>query len=172
VSSLQALRERGHFERYSENLTRHREEILTCVAGTWIPMHIARAHYQACEALGLTLAEQLEMGKSVGDRAQGSLLATAVKAARGAGATPFTIFPQFHRLWLRCADGGAAAVFRLGPKEARAEFVGCELFDIDYFRSAFRGVLLGMGQLFSRTPYVHDLSRRARAQGIFQLQWS
>jgi hypothetical protein len=172
VSSLQTLRERGHFERYDRKLTLYREEILTSVAGAWLPMKIARVHYEACDAMGLTMVEQVAMGRHVGGRAQGSILATTAKAARGAGVTPYAIFPHFHRLWMRGANGGAAAVFGLGPKEARAEFIGCELFDIEYFRHAFRGVLLGIGEMFCRTPYIHDMPSRGRGEGIFHLQWA
>jgi hypothetical protein len=172
VSSLQALRERGHFEAYRRLLSAHHDVILSALAGSWLPMDVARAHYDACNGLGLDADEQLAMGQSVGGRAQGTVLSSAVKAARGAGVTPWTIVPQFHRLYLRGVNGGAAAVFKLGPKEARAEFVGCELFDIDYFRHAFRGVLLNVGALFCEKQYIHDMPRRRRGEAIFKLQWA
>jgi len=171
VSSLQSLRERGHFERYLAGLAAHKAEILECVAGTWLPLRVAHAHYAACDALRLATEEQLAMGRAVGGRAQGSILQTAAKAARGAGVTPWTILPQFDRLWRRGANGGVIAVTKTGPKEARVEIVGCALFDVDYFRNAFRGVLLGIGDLFCRTPYVHDVGRRIPGEAMFQLQW-
>jgi hypothetical protein len=171
VSSLQTLRERGHFDRYDRALRTHREEILGTVAGVWLPMAVARAHYEACEAVGLDADEQFEMGLAVGDRAQGSVLATVVKTARGAGVTPWTILPLVDRLWRRGANAGAGAVFRLGPKEARVEFVGCELFDIPYFRHAFRGVLYGIVARFCTKQYVHDVAPRPPGEAIFRLQW-
>ena len=172
VSSLQTLRERGHFVEYKKQLTDHHDAILTALAGSWLPMKVARAHYDACERLGLDLDEQVAMGQSVGGRAQGTLLSTAVKAARGAGVTPWTIIPQFDRLYRRGCNGGAAAAFKLGPKEARVEFVGCELFDVDYFRHAFRGVLLNIGSLFCEKSYIHDMPRRRRGDAVFKLQWA
>lgn len=172
VSSLQTLRERGHFEAYRRNLAAHHDRIFSALAGSWLPMDVARAHYEACNRLGLGLEEQIAMGLGVGGRAQGTLLSTAVKAARGAGVTPWTIIPQFDRLYRRAANGGAAAVFKLGPKEARGEFVGCELFDIDYFRHAFRGVLLNVGALFCEKLYIHDMPRRRRGEAVFRLQWA
>jgi len=172
VSSLQTLRERGHFEAYKRALTAHHDTILTALAGSWLPIDVARAHYEACDALGLGRDEQIAMGAAVGNRAQGTLLATAVKAAKGAGITPWTIIPQFDRLYRRGANGGAAAVFKLGPKEARAEFVGCELFDVDYFRHAFCGVLINVGSLFCEKAYIHDLPRRRRGDAVFKLQWA
>jgi hypothetical protein len=62
-------------------------------------------------------------------------------------------------------------VTRLGPKEARAEFVGCTLLDVAYFRHAFRGVLLGIGAMFCQKPYVHDMPHRASGEASFHLQW-
>src|SRR5439155_12473049 len=100
----------GHFDRYIARVPAEmKSEILDAVAGVWMPMPIARAHYVACDQLGLTTDEQIGMGSSVGERAQGSVLSTAVRAARGAGVTPWTIFPHFQRLWLRGAKGGAVS---------------------------------------------------------------
>jgi hypothetical protein len=171
VSSLQSLRERGHFERYDALVTHHRDEVFQCVAGTWLDMPTAHAHYAACDALHLPIDEQLAMGRAVGGRAQGTILQTTVKAARGVGVTPWTILPQFDRLWRRGANGGGISVLRTGPKEARVEIIGCALFDIAYFRNAFRGVLLGIGDMFCRSPYVHDVTRRTPGEVAFQLQW-
>jgi hypothetical protein len=174
VSSLAALRESGHFDRYLIKLGfDHRDAILETVAGAWLPMTTARAHYDACDLLGLSLEEQLEMGRAVGKRTQASLLSTVVKAARGIGITPWGILPQVPRLWMRGIDGGGgAAVHRLGPKEARAEFVGCELLDVQYFRNAIRGVLLGSSTLFCERGYVHELPQRRAGDVAFRLQWA
>jgi hypothetical protein len=173
VSSLQSLRAAGLFDRYVALLpTTMKSEILDAVAGVWMPMPIARAHYVACDELGLTTDEQLALGASVGERAQGNVLSNVVRAARGAGVTPWTIFPQFQRLWARGANGGSVAVFRLGPKDARAEFMGCELFDVAYFRHAFRGVVLGILSLFCRRAYAHEAQKRARGEVTFHMQWA
>jgi hypothetical protein len=172
VSSLQSLRAAGHVERYLASLPlQYHEEILSSVAGVWLPLAMARAHYEACESLGLSLDDQLTMGRSVGGRAQGTLLMTVVKAARGAGVTPWTIMPQFHRLWVRGVEGGAAAVYRLGPKDARADFVRCELLDIPYFRNGLRGILLGSSTLFCTKAYIQELPNRRPGDVSFRMQW-
>jgi hypothetical protein len=173
VSSLQSLRAAGHFDRYVVLLpVEMKSEILDAVAGVWMPMPIARAHYLACDALGLSSDEQLAMGASVGERAQGNVLSTVVRAARGAGVTPWTIIVQFQRLYARGCDGGAVAAFKIGPKDARVEFVGCELFDIDYFRHAFRGILLGIMSLFCKKAYVHETPKHGRGEVTFHVQWA
>jgi hypothetical protein len=170
-SSLQTLRERGHFDDYSRRLHVHRDAILSTLVGVWLPMEVARAHYEACDSLGLSETEQVAMGEAVGARMRGTLLSTVVKMARGAGVTPWTVMPQLDRICRRGANGGGAALFKLGPKEVRVEFVGLELFDIDYFRHGFRGVLLSVGSLFCEKGYIHDLPRR-RGGATFRLQWA
>jgi hypothetical protein len=173
LSSLSALKEFGHYERYLTLLPpQHHQTVLFAVAGLWLPMPVARAHYDACEALGLTHEQQVEMGMSVGKRAQGTILSTAVAMAKVSGVTPWTVLPQYDRLYRRGVDGGACAVFKLGPKEARIEFVGCELFDVAYFRTAFCGVLLNIASLFCTKAYVHDETRRPRANAAFKFQWA
>jgi hypothetical protein len=170
-SSLETLRARGHFDAYRRQLRSHEEAILSTLVGVWLPMEVARAHYEACDRLGLSEAEQFAMGDAVSERMKGTLLSTAVKAARGVGVTPWTILPQLERLCRRGTSGGGTAVFKLGPKEVRVEFVGVELFDIDYFRHAFRGVLHSVGSLFCEKGYIHDLPRRRRGDANFRMQW-
>ena len=173
VSSVQSLRSAGHFDRYAALLPpAMKSEILDAVAGVWMPMPVAHAHYAACDALGLSTDEQLAMGASVGERAQGNVLSTVVRAARGAGVTPWTIMVQFQRLYARGVDGGSVAVYKLGPKDARTEFVGCELFDIDYFRHAYRGVFHGIMSLFCKKAYIHEATKRGRGEVTFHVQWA
>jgi hypothetical protein len=172
ISSVRSLQERGHYDRYLELLSaEHHDAVLLSVAGVWLPMAVARAHYEACQRLELSKDEQTAMGLAVGDRGQGSLLSTVVMAARGAGVTPWTILPQFQRLWLRGANGGAMSVTALGPKEAKVETVGCELFDIDYFRVAFGGVLFGIMRRFAQKAYYHEVPGRLRHGSLYRFQW-
>jgi hypothetical protein len=173
VSSLQSLRARNHYDAYVRELPKElHADILPCVAGVWLPVRLARAHYEACDRLWLSVEEQVAMGTAVGERAQTSLLSTVVRTAKGAGVTPWTLLQQFDRLWKRGAEGGAVAVFRLGPKEARAEFVSCELFDVPYFRHAFRGVLLGIASMFCEKAYIHELPKRAEHGVQLRIQWA
>ncbi len=175
LASLQALRERGHYDRYLALLPpQYHAEILFTVAGLWLPIDISVAHYTACQALGLSEDEQQRMGMNVGNRAQGTILATAVKMAKGAGVTPWTILPQFDRLWRRGLDGGAVAVFKTGPKEARIEVVACTLLEIPYWRAAFGGVLLDIASLFCQKAYIRAVTSRAAAKDecALRLQWA
>jgi hypothetical protein len=172
VASLQALRERGYYKRYDALLRTHREEILSVVGGAWLPMAIARAHYEACDALGLTKAEQFDMGHIVGDRARRSWFSSALKVARGVGATPWSIAPYLCKLHERTINAGGVAAYRLGPKDARIEYVGNELLDIPYFHEASRGLLHAVAEMFCEKMYSHDLPGRRAGEARFRLQWA
>jgi hypothetical protein len=173
LSSLGALKQAGHYEKYLAKLPpQHHEDIFSLVAGVWMPLSLAHVHYEACDRLDLPVSEQLALGRAVGDRAQGTMLSTGVRLAKAAGVTPWTVLPQYPRLWQRGVDGGALAVYKLGPKEARIDIVGCELFSIGYFRAAFRGVLHGMAALFCRTSFIHDVPTAAKDEATFRFQWA
>jgi hypothetical protein len=158
VSSQNALRARGLGQRYLSALPpEHREALELAIVGSWLPIAVAEAHYRACDSLDLGASEQLEMGRDVAKRLERTLLGTAVRVARQAGVTVWTPMSQLHRLWDRMFIGGGAAIYKIGPKEARIEFVGCSLAPIAYFRTGLRGVLLGVGSGFTNKLYVAEV---------------
>lgn len=171
ITSQETLRANGHFHRYVELLGNGREEILHCLAGTWLPMATARAHYDACDALGLSPSEQFAMGRAAAEHARTGWLSTFMSLARGAGATPWVWVERADRIWPRLMNGGYATAFRLGPKEARLEYGGCELFDVPYFRNGFRGMIDMLGCLLSKKHYTRELPRRTKGEVIFRVQW-
>ncbi|HEY2511604.1 MAG TPA: hypothetical protein VGI39_12135, partial [Polyangiaceae bacterium] len=86
AASVLALRAHGHFDRYIKGLpVRFHEPVLRSVAGTWLPIEVGVAHYRAAEALGLSVEEQMEMGRGVAQRIQSGLLGTLVRLAKNAG---------------------------------------------------------------------------------------
>ncbi|MFI5299794.1 MAG: hypothetical protein ACHREM_17035 [Polyangiales bacterium] len=155
ASSLRSLRERGLLARYLTHLpTQYHEDVLTSVAGVWLPTAVATAHYEACERLGLSEAMQLAMGAEVGKYAQGTVFGTAVRLAKGAGVTPWTIMERYPQIWSRVWIGGGVAVYKLGPKDARVEIAGWPCARIPYLRVAMRGVTGGLMTLFCRRAVV------------------
>jgi hypothetical protein len=173
ISSLAVLKERGHFDRYIERLDpAHRSTLLDAIAGTWLPLVHATAHYTACEALGLPVLEQNALFHASGKRSQGSMLGTAVLLAKGAGVTPWTLLGQLDRLFRRGFEGAAVAAFRRGPKEGRAEAAGLPLLRIPYFRRGLGGVLESMLTLFCKRAYVVDLDPRPTDAVAYRVQWA
>ena len=160
ASSLQTLRSHGSFDAYLALLPApHHTTVLEAVIGSGIPLSVAIAHYTAADSLGLSVHQQFENGRVVAERIQNSLLGTLVRAAKGAGVTPWTGLAQFQRLWDRLLQGGSGAVYQLGPKEARVEAHGVPLVGIPYFRNAWRGMIAGSGALFCNKIFVTELAR-------------
>jgi hypothetical protein len=172
VQSLDTLRHHGLFDRYLAALREHREEILSCIAGTWLPMPVVTAHYRACDSLGLSEMQITEMLRGPGVRVRRAWLARLIVAAEGAKEDPWSILAQLDRIWRRSANGGAAAIFRLGPREARVEYVGCELFRIPYYCQAVRVVLLALIERFGADPAVRMMIRRGADEGLYLLRWT
>src|SRR5262249_6188680 len=150
------------FEAYSAALPdEHRATLLGMVAGRWVPAAAAAAHYAACGSLGLSPEEQIRRGRSGIASVGESMVGTAIRMARGAGATPWTFFPHVNRMWRRGYDGGGCAVYRVGPKDARLDLVGFLLCTIPYYRRSFFGWTWQLLQLFAPTLVLTELERPA-----------
>ncbi len=185
-ASLRSLRERNLLASYLEHLPRqHHEAMLQAVVGVWLPIEVAMAHYEACDALALSEKDIVTIGTEASDRAQGTMLGTATKLAAGAGVTPWTLFAQLQRLWERIWIGGAVGVFSVTPagpdglppsgsgKEAQVEIVGWPCARIPYCRVAMRGVCLGMTELFCRRAFAHEISEGCTASTLaYRLEWA
>jgi len=174
AASLLSLKSFGHLDAYLKNLpVALHDTILHSVAGMWLPLNVGVAHYAAADALGLTVDQQLTMGREVADKIQKSVLGTLVRLAKGVGVTPWIGLEYMPKLWGRVMMGGGMALYRLGPKEARVECHGApQLAALQYFRNGFRGMFMGSGQLFCSRLYVTDL-RALAARGVagFQMSW-
>jgi hypothetical protein len=163
ASSIASLRRHGLFDRYQPLLSsHHRDAILSSVAGVWLPMAVARAHYEACDRLGLSMQEQVEIGAEVSQKIHETFLGVVVRMAKQAGVTPWVLLSRGHSMFSRLFQGGGGIrVIRYGPKEARADVAGVDLFDIPYFRAAVRGIYLGAVSLFCHQAYVHEIPRES-----------
>jgi len=164
ASSILALRARGLYESYLSLLAgEHRETVLGAVAGSWLDVKAAIAHYEACDALGLSAADQRAIGEEVGDRAQKTFFGFLIRSASSAGMTPWNAFELVHRARERMYQGGDVQVERLGPKEARVTCVGLPLARIAYFRRGFLGVQAAGIRLFARHVYAREATELSSA---------
>lgn len=174
LSSIAAVRAAGFAEQYMAALPpQHGETLRESVVGMWVPMEVAVAHYRACESLALPTESQVTLGRATFDRTQGTLLGTAVKLSRAAGASPWTVLPLFQRFWLRGFDGGGIAVYKLGPKDAQVDCFSVEVNDVRYFRNALRGLVTGVLELFTSKCYVKELTGSREPGAVhFRAQWA
>jgi hypothetical protein len=81
------------------------------------------------------------------------------------------ILAQLQKFWLRSANGGAVAVFQQGAHSARLHYVGCELFDIAYFREAFRVVLLLLMQHVERDAVMTTQPASKTGEIEYRVHW-
>jgi hypothetical protein len=157
-SSLRALRQRDLFGAYMENLpARHHAAVLGTVVGEWQPAELAIAHYEACDALGLPVSEQVAIGEEVTLRAQGGFLGTMLKLATRVGVTPWTLLAQSNRMWEKTWIGGGVAVYRLDEHRARVELVGWPCSGIGWCRHGMRGLLQAATRLFAERTLAQDV---------------
>jgi hypothetical protein len=141
TSSLASLRLRNLLPRYeAAQQSPHRDTILRCVAGAWLPLEVGFAHYRACDALGLSPEEQVEIGKDVSRRVHDTFLSTVARVARGAGVTPWLLLAKGNTLQGRLYRGGGMRIVRLAAKSARVELARHGLLDLPYYRHAVLGV--------------------------------
>lgn len=174
ASSLQALRERGLYERYAASLNPvFVETITTCVAGVWLPIGAAIAHYEACDRLDLSAREQIAMGTQVMRHTHKNVLAMAIRLATRAGESPWSIFAQSQRLWDRVWDGGAIGVTKTAPREVRMELVGWPCARFGYCRVSMRGVVVGITELFCQEAHVNEIpSLRSSTSFAIRVSWT
>ena len=170
VSSLEGLKATGHFDAYQAHLGPHGQEILSCVAGTWLPIAAACDHYQACERLGLSDARYAQLAK-VGSKVRSQWNARVIAELKADGATPWTAMTQLERTWRRAADGGAFGAFKLQQTKVRVVYVGCELFDIPYFRRAVRLMVYFMCRYKGRDASVQQQPSRASGSVSYLVDW-
>jgi hypothetical protein len=174
ASSLQAVRDRKLLDRYQSFLPReYHDVVLQSIAGTWLSVDAGAAHYRAMDALNLSSGEVVDVGRSVAEKVQGTVLATLAKLATGSGVTPWSGLAQLHRLWGRIFIGGAVAVAKRGPKEAVCDIVGNPLLEIPYFRVGFRGLATGGLNLFCSKVYVTEVGRSSESHRlVLRVAWA
>jgi hypothetical protein len=174
TTSIQSLRRRGLYERYARHLTGEQQEAMRMiVAGTWLPMELAFAHYAACDALGLGAAEQTAIAMEVGDRVNGTFLGTVLRMAKSLGASPWSALGQSAKLYERLFCGGGIAVSRKGPKDARVDLIGNPLCTIEYFRTGVCGVYQAALQPLCRRVSALELVARATSHSMsMRIAWA
>jgi hypothetical protein len=157
-SSILALRERHHFDRWNEVVDpRFREAILYTPAGVWMPIAAGEAHYAACDRLALSPEEILAMGNAVARFTQKTVLALALRLAHETGTTPWMILDQTPRLWARLYQGSALSLHKVGPKDAELHFVGNSLARFAYWRTGLCGIIHALVEPFATKSYVREM---------------
>ena len=101
-----------------------------------------------------------------------TFLGTLASVAREAGTTPWVYLERIPRLFPRICVGGGVAIYKLGPKDARAEWYGLPGLAIPYFRTAFRGANQSIIALFCTKAYVSETPARRGGDWAFRVSWA
>jgi hypothetical protein len=157
-ASVQTVRLMGWEKRYFETLPPGLHgEIQTLPAGIWVPIDLAIAHYTACDQMGLSTDDMKSVGNAVALRTQKTFVGTLGSVAAGAGATPWHIFQQGHRIWGRIFDGGDHVGYKAGPKDIDIVCMGCPLLRLKYFRTSMPAYYAALAGVLARSVHWHEL---------------
>jgi hypothetical protein len=171
AASIQALRQRGYYDRWLANVsTEWRERLQLLPAGVWLPIDHGVAHYTACDRLGLDEGAILGMGNAVAELTQKTAFSLAARLVREAGATPLTMLSIMPRLWGRLFVDGAVGAYQTGPKDARFTAAGVSLARYDYFRVGFRGIVHALVKPMCRTLIVRE-TKHTTDSVTFRMSW-
>jgi hypothetical protein len=173
ASSLRALRDRELVERYRVRLpAQFHPMVFESVAGVWLPIEVAIAHYRAIDALELPARAAFDMGREIQTHAQAAVVQVALRGAKLVGITPWTIFSHFRKLWDRTWSGGDFAIYKAGPKEAELEIVGWSIAPSPYVRHSMRGVLEGATEMFCTRVHVREVARKCVGTSLgYRFSW-
>ncbi len=173
VASLAGLKQAGFGERYMKELpAEHHAVMRDMPAGVWVPVHVAEAHYGACDRLGLKTQEVLAMGNRVAEATAQVFLKLVLRTAREAGATPWVVLGNSQRYWSRYYDGSAVCVWKVGPKEGRLEVRASSLAAFGYWRVAFGAILNSLAAPFCTKSYVTERPRPGSGGALYRVAWA
>jgi hypothetical protein len=173
-AALQTLDKHGLLARYRAEIDPAFEATMfSLTAGLWLPIDIAVKHYAACNRLRLENPLIEDIGNSVGQRIQKSVLQVLVLVSREAGATPWTALSRVPRLNELYWRGGAFEIIKTGPKDARMDWLGQPCAETDYYRTSFSGFVRGLLDLFCTKSYVRPIRERCGPTTIsLKISWA
>lgn len=163
----------GVAERYLELLPddlRARARLMT--AAEWLPLDEALTAYRACDELGLSIADQLDLGREVAIANNGVVISTIVRLL-GQLASPWLAMQHFDRAWARSNRGGAIAVYKIGERSARLEYWQCPMARSPFFVTTMRGVVSAGLEPFCSRINVVELPARTTDDGFaLRVSWT
>ncbi len=173
VTSLRALRTRNLYDAYLTHVDpKARDAILAITAASWNPSALALEHYRACDRLNLTSAVIEDIGLESGRIINESVLGVVARLSRESGMTPWMALAHSNRLVWRTYQGGGVCVTKLGPKDARFEWVGQPSAASFYFRTAFGAFIRGVLSMFATPVVVREIPRQCDALSVaYRCSW-
>jgi hypothetical protein len=165
------LRDTNLIDRYRDALGPD-SPLLGAVAAEWVPLPLVIEHYRALDALGMTLSEAIEVGKTVGPRVHGVVLNTLVRLAGQLGVGPVAALGQGYKLWTRSFRGGGVTSFKTGDHAARIEVQQTAISQSRFFRGSFIGVTIAGLAPFCKSVVVQEKAEGRTPTGfVLRVTW-
>lgn len=173
LSSLRGLRKHGQIERYMSLLERrHHDDVAALVAPVWLPMDFALAHYDACDRLKLDKATIELIGADAGSFTSQTVLDVVLKLSKTSGVTPWYALSQSNKLVARTWIGSSIALYKVGPKEARLEWVQQPAARYPYFRTAFGAFAGAIMKHLANVMFVREIPKRTTDTEVsYRVSW-
>ena len=173
-SSIQTLRTRGLFDDYLSKLPKENHaRILSLTAAEWIDPELAFVHYEALDKVPMTEAQIEENGVQVAQQLQRGFLSVVLRLVAESGVTPWSVLERYQRLWERYFQGSAIAVWKTGPKDARAEVVSFPLARIRYIQVGVGGIMRGALELVCKRAYVRLVRVESTPTSlVYRISWA
>lgn len=172
LSGLRWMEKNGHGERFRGLLGPDlRKAVESFTATDWVPLETALRAYAACDALALSMDEQIEVGRFVSRANNGIVMETLTRLA-GRFASPWIALGHVDRVWQRNNRGGAVAVYKLGPRLARLEFWQVPLARSPFFVTSMRGAIAAGVDAFCERLVVSEIPEQTTPEGFaLRLAW-
>ncbi len=134
VSGIQTLRANGLYERYVELLSpKLRQDMMSLVAGLWIPGELALEHYRTMDRLALGKSTIEAIGAEVAERGAKTVLGRGSAATKQREPTPWDMLLMSHRNLDVNWRGSDMMVAKEGPHEALITWAGQPCASVPYF---------------------------------------
>jgi hypothetical protein len=160
VSGIQTLRANGLYERYVELLSPQlRQEIMSLVAGLWIPGGLALEHYRTMDRLQLGKSTIEAIGAEVAVRGAKTVLTARASAARQGDPTPWDMLLLSHRNLDTNWRGSDMMISKEGPHEAVIVWAGQPCASVPYFVTSWGSFLRAAVSAYCRSAthrVVHE----------------
>jgi hypothetical protein len=174
VSAIQTVRAHGLYEQYVDLLTPQlRQDIMSLVAGLWIPWELAFEHYRTMDRLQLSKSTIEAIGAEVAERGSKTVLRRGPALSRQSDPTPWDILGTSHRNLDANWRGSDIMVTKEGPHEAVYTWAGQPCASVPYFVTSYGSLLRSVVRTYSPTTTHRIAYDQCTATSIvIHLSWA
>jgi len=170
VSGIQTLRAHGVYDLYSELLSPDlRQDMMSLVAGLWIPWTLALEHYRTMDKLALPKSTIETIGAEVAERGSKT---TMTSLPSGTDRTPWRMLLMSHRNLDTNWKGSDMKVTKEGPRQAILVWAGQPCASVPYFVTSWGAFIRARTALYCTSASHRVLTEACTPTTIaIELSW-